>query len=266
MAVGAEQRLERLFDQRLLVGGQFADGESGELALFALDGDSGFRGGFLDECPTGLFGVERLEHLVHLLGLVVEQVVLGVLFAVSVDDGTTERDLVDAVAIGPHGQVATGQFPFELAAGRVAEQRHAVRADTAVIVFHLLLESLVAFRRRDVADDLFDQGPLILRVKILFDERLGDMPVGVDSPPQFMLERKADRLLLRVAERRMEAGGGRFGGALHGWGGERHTRIEQAWGGQTGGDRGARGGLEERTAMRQARAIRAFHAILTLRH
>ena len=205
-AIRREENLERIFHQFFLVGGKFADGHAGKFALLPLQRNIGFAGGFGDEGLGGLLRVEGLEDLVGLLRLIVEQVFLGIFVAVAIDDGTTEGGFVRAVAVGPQGEVAAGQFPLELAAAGRAEQGDAVRAEAAVVVLGLLLDPLVAVGAGDFLHDFVNQGLLVLGVERAFNHRLGDVPVGANPRAKRVFKFKADRLLLLVAEQAIQPG------------------------------------------------------------
>ena len=60
------------------------DSDSGERPFIPLQCDSRFVGSLFDQSHLGLVGVERLEDLVHLLGLIVEEVFFGIFIAVAV--------------------------------------------------------------------------------------------------------------------------------------------------------------------------------------
>ena len=145
-----------------------------------------------------LFRVERLEDLIDLLRLIIEQVASRITDTMPVNQRTAERSTLDRIAVSSQRQMPTSQFELKLTRPRLTKQSEGVPADAATIRRHLLLQPFVAIFARDAFQNLVDQIALIIGEEVTADPCFGDVPVGVDAGLQRMVERQANGQRLLV--------------------------------------------------------------------
>src|SRR5262245_32619251 len=98
----------------------------------------------------------------------------------SIDNRTAKRRLVDAVSVGAQRKVPAGHFPLELPRAGITEHGDAVLPHPAVIILGLPFDALIAVFGGYFPHDLVDEFTLLLAVERMVDQRLGDIPIGID--------------------------------------------------------------------------------------
>ena len=198
---------------------------------------------FAAERDLALFAVEHLEGLVRalrlkpidvagMIGLFVEA-----LRGVSVEDRPAEGRAFHRVAIAASGAVPAGEDELELPGAGLAEERDGriAEAGFAAVVLDLLEHGLGVFGRVQAEENLLHHLVLIL-VEKGGDVVVGDVPVVIDLGAQRVVEGKAERLALILAQRleerrheRLGRGGGSGGAA------DERDAADGGRGGEAGG-------------------------------
>mmetsp|Transcript_74425 Transcript_74425/g.151124 ORF Transcript_74425/g.151124 Transcript_74425/m.151124 type:complete len:245 (+) Transcript_74425:206-940(+) len=187
LAIRFDQKLQHALHGFLLIVGQVADLDAGELAFGALETVFLFDGALLHQGNLLLLAVEDLVHLVGGLGLMPEDIARVVclfverLGGVAVEDRSTERDVLGRVAIAAHRHVTTGHHQLELALAWLAEDGDILLlAEATGIVLKLLVKLLDPVRIHHADKDLPDQVLLVLGVVVAGDRLIDDVPVVFD--------------------------------------------------------------------------------------
>ena len=232
LAVGAEHVLEHSFHELLLILGKIAAGDARNLVNVLSQLHRSFARRVGQQGLLALIRIECLEDLIGTHGQVREEVVLQVaLFAVTVNQWPAECRAWHAVAIGTKRQVPTGQLEFKRSLGRIAKDRDRVFGKPAVIVFHLLHQSLVTILGGDILDHLSDQVLLAL-VKEVANRLADNMPVRVDSRAPGIIPGQRDGLLLVRCECRIKFTNHGFRSTLGCWSCMNHAATNQHGGGR----------------------------------
>ncbi len=144
-----------------------------------------------------------------------------------VDDGAAEGDLVDRIAIRAKRKMSPSQHPFKVGIPWLSKPRDAVRFQTAVIVFGLMLEPLVTRLGRKVLDDRLDHR-FLLGIEEPVTIRVSSHAIGVDLETQGIVPTERDDFLLVFAQILIELANDTFGSRFGTGSAENHRREEAA--------------------------------------
>ncbi len=191
--------------------------QAGELGAASVKAHGRLAGQFVDQGFCSLCAVKHFVNFVGSQGLRPKDVArmidrfVETAGGMSVEHRAAEGDVLGRIAVAAQGHVPAGHHEFELLARGTEDGNVLMVAESAGIVFELLIDAGVPLGLDDPLEDGADHGPLILGEEVAVDLGLGDVPVIADMgakqspiPLRFAFDIvpiEADRILLLWAER-----------------------------------------------------------------